>query len=59
MLLASVGLGRVRYATSDVVRVTFRVEGMVMRRLKIVVNQAALFLLPELKVVTFQLVCKV
>ena len=59
MLLASVGLGRIRHTTTDVVRVAFRVEGLVMRRLKIVVYQTALLLLPELEVVAFELVCKV
>ena len=59
MLLASVGLGRIRHTTTDVVGVAFRVEGLVMRRLKIVVNQTALLLLPELEVVAFELVCKV
>ena len=59
MLLTRVGLGRIRHTTTDVVGVAFRVEGLVMRRLKIVVNQTALLLLPELEVVAFELVCKV
>ena len=59
MLLARVGLGRVRHTTADVVGVALRVEGLVMRRLKIVINQTALLLLPELEVVAFELVCKV
>ena len=58
MLFASVSLGRVRHTTANIVWVAFRVEGLVMRRLKIVVNQTALLLLPELKVVAFELFCK-
>ena len=59
MLLTRVGLGRIRHTTTDVVGVAFRIECLVMRRLKIVVNQTALLLLSELKVVAFELVCKV
>ena len=53
MLLASVSLCRVRYTTSDVVWISFLIEGLVMRCLKIVVDQTTLLLLSKLEVVAF------